>query len=102
MDGFHYNISGEYAVELVEKNRRQRVGSISICNTNATLPCYVDLYIKKVDKGTFYLMKNVELPAGTTLEASNISFHSANDGFALYIKLTKSASETPTVDVILR
>ena len=97
----HHNISGEAATELVLVGERARIGSVHFCNVHATLPCYVDLYIKKVGLGTFYLMKNVKLPAGASLESSTGGFNNNSEGFNLYVKLTKSASETPVVDVIL-
>ena len=43
----------------------------------------------------------MELPVGVTLLHDNFSFDYSTDEFSLYIKLTKSASETPSVDVIL-
>jgi len=45
-------------------------------------------------------MKSVKLPVGVTL-IKGISFDNSAGGFGLFIKLTKGASETPTVDVIL-
>ena len=57
--------------------------------------------LKKKLTGRFYLLKGVELPIGTSLIYGDVSF-SNNDGeFGLYIKLTKSASETPAVDLII-
>ena len=52
--------------------------------------------------GKFYLLKGVELPIGTTLIYNNMRFSNSAGEFGLYIKLTKSASETPAVDVILQ
>ena len=98
----HYNLSGEFATELIQVGEKTRIGSAHFCNVHATLPCYIDMYIKKEGLGTFYLMKNVELPSGTSVEASDFSFDNGSNGFNLYVKLTKSASETPIVDVILR
>jgi len=43
----------------------------------------------------------VELPIGVTLIYEDIKFNNNSDEFGLYIKLTKSASETPVVDVII-
>ena len=97
----HHNISGEFAQELVSVGERSRVGMVHFCNVHATLPCYVDMYVKKVGLGTFYLMKNVKLPAGASLSSPTGGFNNDSEGFNLYVKLTKSASETPVVDVIL-
>ena len=38
---------------------------------------------------------------GVTLVYEDLVFDNSTDQFGLFIKLTKSASETPTVDVIL-
>ena len=45
-------------------------------------------------------MKQVLLPADTSL-IYDVSFDNDGGEFGLYIKLTKSASETPAVDVII-
>ena len=60
-----------------------------------------DLYIEKSLTGKFYLIKKIELPVGSTLIYDDMTFSNAEGQFGLYIKLTKSASETPTVDVII-
>ena len=59
------------------------------------------MYIEKKLTGTFYLLKAVELPIGATLISADVRFNNNSNEFGLYIKLTKSASETPTVDVII-
>ena len=72
-----------------------------LSNIHATIHCTVDLYIEKKLTGKFYLMKGVKLPVGATFIHENISFNNKTNEFGLYIKLTKSASEIPLVDVIL-
>jgi len=69
---FH-NISGELTQELLAAGDNINVSKISLTNIHATNPCTVDLYIEKKLTGKF----------------------------GLYIKLNKSATETPSVDVIL-
>jgi hypothetical protein len=101
MATLHHNISGEITAELVEPGLSAQVSSISIANIHDDTACYVDLYIEKISTGKFYFFKNLDLPPGTTLIKS-ISFNNAKNQFGLYIKLTKSASETPAVDVILQ
>ena len=59
------------------------------------------MYIEKKLTGTFYILKAVELPIGVTLIYDDVKFNNNSDEFGLYIKLTKSASETPVVDVII-
>ena len=97
----HFNISGELTKELLEAGDDVRVTRISLTNIHATNNCTVDLYIEKKLTGKFYLLKGVELPVSNPLMYENISFSNATDQFGLYIKLNKSATETPTVDVIL-
>ena len=97
----HHNISGELTQELLAAGDKISVQKISLTNIHASLPCYVDLYIEKALKGKFYLIKSIELPVGSTLIYDDIKFSNSGGEFGLYIKLTKSASETPTVDVII-
>ena len=97
-----HNISGELTQELLSIGDNTKLSSISLCNTNA-LQCTVDVFIEKPTTaaglgGTFYVLKNTLIPAGVSLAHS---FTFDNSKFGLFIKLTKSASETPTVDVII-
>ena len=101
MATLHHNISGEITKELLAAGDNVNVSKISLTNIHANTKCTVDLYIEKKLTGTFYLLKAVELPIGATLIYDNIKFNNSADEFGLYIKLTKSASETPSVDVIL-
>jgi len=98
---FH-NISGELTQELLAAGDGIRVSQISITNTNDDAKfCSLDLYIEKKLLGKFHLVKNVKLATGTTFIYDSIRFSNAEGEFSLFIKLTKSASETPTVDVII-
>ena len=101
MATLHHNISGELTKELLAAGDNVNVSKVSLTNIHASTKCTVDLYIEKKLTGTFYLLKAVELPIGVTLIYENIKFNNNSDQFGLYIKLTKSASETPTVDVII-
>jgi len=95
----HHNITGETAQELIAPNSKINVSSVSLTNVHGTNTCTVDLFIYSCN-GTYYFLKDVNLPIGSTLIHDSLSFE--NDGensFGLYIKLTKSASETPAVDV---
>ena len=96
------NVTGELTKELVAVGDRASISSISLTNIEGTNTCTVDLYIEKKLSGKFYLLKNVDLPIGATLIHRDISFDNSGGAFGLYIKLTKSASETPAVDVIIR
>jgi hypothetical protein len=104
----YFNITGassaaaELTRELLAAGDNVKVSKISLTNIHATHPCTVDLYIEKKLTGKFYLLKGVDLPVGNTLIYDNMRFNNSSGEFGLYIKLTKSASETPAVDVILQ
>ena len=97
----YHNISGELTQELLAVGNNIRVNSISLCNIHANTKCTVDVYAEKKTLGKFYFLKAVELPMGVTLVYEDLVFDNSTDQFGLFIKLTKSASETPTVAVIL-
>jgi hypothetical protein len=103
----YFNITGassaaaELTRELLAAGSGTRVSKISLTNIHADTKCTVDLYIEKKLFGKFYLLKGVELPVGVTLEYETPSFSNKSGEFGLYLKLTKSASETPSVDVII-
>ena len=76
---------------------------MSFTNIHADTACTLDLFIEKKLKGRFYLLKSVNVPVGATLIYENgIVFSTKKNQFGLFMKLTKTASETPTVDVILQ
>ena len=95
------NITCELTQELIPVGANIKPRSISLTNIHGSTKCTVDLYIEKKLFGTFYILKDVTLPIGTTLTHS-LSFNNAAGEFGLFIKLTKSASETPAVDVIIQ
>ena len=99
---YHQNITGELTQELIEVGRNIKVSSIALCNIHASTTCTVDLYIEKVGGGVYYITKGVALPVGVTLIQDNISFDNSSSEYGLYIKLTRSASETPAVDILIR
>ena len=102
MATLHHNISGELTKQLLAPGDNVNVSKISFVNTQGTYSCTVDLYIEKKLTGKFYLLKGVELPVGSTLIYDNIKFANTNGEFGLYVKLNKSAAETPAVDIILQ
>ena len=103
----HHNVTGassaaaELTKELLAPGDKFRVSKVSLTNIHASAACSVDLYIEKNKLGKFYLLKAVTLPVGATLIYDSVEFLNRNKEFGLYIKLTKSASETPSVDVII-
>ena len=97
----YHNITGELTQELLADGRNTKVSSMSLCNIHADTKCTVDVYVEKKLLGKFYFIKTVELPVGVTLVYENLAFDNSTDEFGLFIKLTRSASETPSVDVVL-
>ena len=101
MATLHHNITGELTKELLASGSTDFVSSIYLSNVHADTKCTVDLYIEKKLTGKFYILKSVELPVGASLMCDSITINNKSGEFGLYIKLTKSASETPAVDVII-
>lgn len=97
----YHNISGELTQQLLAVGSGQTPSKISLTNIEGTYPCTVDLYIERKLTGKFYLLKGVDLPVGVTLMYDAMGFNTKKNGFSLYVKLTKSASETPAVDIII-
>ena len=98
----YHNISGELTQQLLFVGEDTAISKISITNIHASTNCTLDLFIEKKLTGKFYLLKAVEIPVGATLiYKDGITFNNAINQFGLFIKLTKGASETPTVDVII-
>ena len=96
----YHNISGELTQKLLAAGDGLKINSISLSNTHASTTCTVDLYIEKKFTGTYYVFKGVSLPVGAVL-SHDFTLDNNIDQYGLYIKLTKGASETPTVDVII-
>ena len=99
----HHNISGELTQELLAVGANVNLSQVSLVNVHASTTCTVDLYIEKSLTGKFYMMKSMALPVGVTLilEKGDLKFNNNSGQFGLFIKLTKGASETPVVDVII-
>tara|TARA_R110000737_G_scaffold4401_1_gene14379 strand:- start:527 stop:841 length:315 start_codon:yes stop_codon:yes gene_type:complete len=99
----HHNISGELTQELLAVGDGVKVTSISLTNVHASTTCTVDMYVAKKLTGKFYLLKNMALPVGATLvlEKSDLKLNNNANEFGLFVKLTKGASETPVVDIII-
>jgi len=98
----HFNITSELTQELLAAGDGVTVSGISLTNIHATNNCTADLYIEKKLTGKFYLLKGVELPVGVSLMYENVKFSNKSGEFGLYVKLNKSATETPAVDIILQ
>lgn len=104
----YFNITGassaaaELTRQLLAPGDNVVVNEVALTNIHGNTMCMVDLYIEKKLVGKFYLLKQVELPIGATLSVDTGGFSNTEGEYGLYIKLTKSASETPSVDVILK
>jgi len=97
MATLQHNISGELTQELVAPGDNITVNKISLANIQKVSNCKVDLYIEKRLTGRYYLMRNVEMPNGTTLILDDFTnFSTATGEFGLYIKLTDGDSFTLT------
>ena len=97
MATLQHNISGELAQELIAPGEGVTVNKISLANIQKVSNCKVDLYIEKKLTGRYYLIRNVELPNGTTLILDDFTnFSTATGEFGLYIKLTDGDSFTLT------
>tara|TARA_R110002096_G_scaffold244275_1_gene436496 strand:- start:71 stop:376 length:306 start_codon:yes stop_codon:yes gene_type:complete len=97
----YFNITGELTQELLAAGSSLSLSKVSLTNVEGTNNCTVDLYVEKQLAGKFYLLKGIDLPIGATLIHDIMKFSNKPEEFGLYIKLTKSASETPAVDVII-
>ena len=97
----YFNITGELTQELLAPGDNVRLSQISLTNVQKVSNCKVDLYIEKKLTGRFYLLKNVELPVGTSLIYNDVTFSNAENDFGLYIKLTDGPTFTlsGTIDV---
>jgi|9_EtaG_2_1085328.scaffolds.fasta_scaffold73157_1 hypothetical protein len=97
----YFNISGELTQELLAPGDNVKLSQISLTNVQKVSNCKVDLYIEKKLTGRFYLLKNVELPVGTSLIYNDVTFSNAENDFGLYIKLTDGPTFTlsGTIDV---
>ena len=92
----YFNVSGELTKELLATGDNVSVKNIALTNLQKVSKCKVDLYIEKQLTGKFYLLKQVELPIGTTLIYDDIKFNNNSGGFGLYIKLTDGDTFTLT------
>ena len=102
MSILHHNISGELTQQLLQVGSNVNVSKITLTNIHSSTTCTVDLYIEKKLTGKYYLLKSMSLPVGATFVYENgVKFNTRAGQHSLFIKLTKGASETPTVDVII-
>ena len=103
----YYNIDGSsgVTVELIApRNAVTAVNSLAMTNTHAANTATLSLFIQTSPKAsassTFYIIKNVSIPAGVTLLLDNpnlLSFNNKTNGYGLYATVGSS----DTVDVLI-
>ena len=98
MATLQHNVTGETTTELISAGSNVNISKMSLANVEGSNSVSIDLFITKEDVGSYYFFKQLVLPADSAF-VYDINY-SARD-FTLFIKLTKSASETPAVDVML-
>ena len=94
------NISGNTVTSVLAAGENvSKIQIIRLTNTHASADAIVDLFIDSNSLGTFYIIKNVLLPHGTSLILENgLNFDNSTNGYALYTKLSDSSS---TIDIII-
>jgi len=97
----HHNISGEQTTALMLVGGNDKVSTVTIANVHDDTACSVDLYIEKIATGRFYYFKGLVIPPFVSFK-QDVSFNNSVSGFGFFVKLTKTASETPAVDIIIR
>ena len=96
-----FNVTGELTQELLSPGNNVSASQISLTNIHGADSCKVDMFIEKKLEGKFYLFKDIKLAIGSTFLYTGVRFSNKKDQFGLFIKLTKSATDAPAVDVIL-
>tara|TARA_R100000900_G_scaffold52644_1_gene42141 strand:+ start:199 stop:504 length:306 start_codon:yes stop_codon:yes gene_type:complete len=65
-----------------------KIDTIRLTNTHASTTATVDLFIDSDSLGTFYIIKNVSILAGTSLVLNEgLNFDNSNNGYTMYAKL---------------
>ncbi len=65
-----------------------KIDTIRLTNTHASTTATVDLFIDSNSLGTFYIIKNISIPTGTSLVLNEgLNFDNSSNGYTLYAKL---------------
>lgn len=65
-----------------------KIDTVRLTNTHASTTATVDLFIDSNSLGTFYIIKNVSILAGTSLVLNEgLSFDNSINGYTMYVKL---------------
>tara|TARA_R110001592_G_scaffold153528_2_gene382067 strand:+ start:290 stop:589 length:300 start_codon:yes stop_codon:yes gene_type:complete len=98
MATLQHNVTGETTTELISAGSNVNVSKISLANVEGSNSVSIDLFITKENTGSYYFFKQLDLPTDSAF-VYDINYNVKD--FTLFVKLTKSASETPAVDIIL-
>tara|TARA_Y100001937_G_scaffold16858_1_gene23253 strand:+ start:865 stop:1167 length:303 start_codon:yes stop_codon:yes gene_type:complete len=84
------NVTGTSAVELLSRGSNSNdISSILLSSVHASTAAIVDLFIQDSSLNTYYFIKGVTIPLGTSLVLTdNLNFNNSNKGFALFIILS--------------
>ena len=83
------NISGTTITSvLAAGDNVNKIETIRLTNTHASTTATVDLFIDSDSLGTFYIIKNISIPAGASLVLSEgLNFDNSSSGYTMYTKL---------------
>ena len=99
----YYNVTGSTGItkELISPSRSYNVSSLNVSNIHASNDATISLFIQDSpasgSTSTYYFVKNVVLPAKTSLLFNEERYFNYSDSFGLY--MTVGGSDT--VDVII-
>ena len=83
------NISGTAITSVLAAGENvSKIDTIRLTNTHASTTATVDLFIDSDSLGTFYIIKNISIPAGASLVLNEgLDFDNSSSGYTMYTKL---------------
>ena len=100
----YLNITSSSELLLTEdKEQGHILSSMSICNTSSNV-AVVDLYYKKTSDNTkYYLLENINIPAGVTLYLTNADFPGIfNFSTSVHRLAIHNTGGSPSLTVIIK
>ena len=104
----YHNIDGSNGVDvelLVPGSGSSGINSIAVVNTHAANSATVSIFIQtspsSAASNTFYVIKGVSVPAGTTLLLDNNSLLSFNNRTSTGYGLYTTVGSSDTVDILI-
>ena len=105
MATFFHNITTTLTTDLLVVGEGiSNVKSITIANVDSSNIAKVDLFLNK-GADDYYLLKNVEIPLGSTLvlgSEDNIAFNNGSSGYSMRIQVDNGSTTAVPVDVIIK